>query len=69
MPLISLPGNQRPVDWPSDEVLVFVDRGDVQEPPPVSEGLNQWNRRIGDLVLYEVSPLSEPVLLDRFAEP
>ena len=50
-------------------VLVFVDRGDAQAPPPVSEGLNQWNRRIGDLVLYEVSPLSEPVLLDRFAEP
>ena len=53
-------------------VMVFADRAandaDVPLPSPESR-LRAHRKRIGDLVLYEVSPLGKPQLLDQFYVP
>ncbi len=50
-------------------LMVFVDRieRDFSQPPPGH--LNLFRREIGRLVLYEVSPLDAPVMLDAFYDP
>ena len=49
-----------------EPAVVFVDRADRDRGPSVSEGsgLKVYRHRLGDLVLYEVSHLDHPVLLD-----
>ena len=51
-------------------VIVFVDRveRDTVQPKP-SAGINVFRRQIGRLVLYELSPLSEPLVLPLFHDP
>lgn len=52
-------------------VLVFVDRADAdagQSLPPDS-GLNLFPRRMGELVIYEVSPLGEARVLEYLNSP
>jgi hypothetical protein len=53
------------------EVLVFVDRVryDKGQSVPATSGLNLYRRQIGALVLYELSRLPEPHLLDLFYTP
>ncbi len=52
-----------------ERLIVFVDRieRDTQQPAPA--GLHLFRRQIGKLVLYELSPLDEAALLDRFYDP
>jgi hypothetical protein len=52
------------------EVLVFIDRqaGPEYKMKPGSN-LNLYERRLGSLVLREVSPLDSPRVLGLFAEP
>ncbi|MHC4428114.1 MAG: hypothetical protein ACYS0D_05860, partial [Planctomycetota bacterium] len=52
-------------------VMVFVDRVEQDRPstPPPETPLRRWRKRIGKLVLYEVSPLEEPVFLNLFYDP
>jgi len=52
-------------------VIVFVDHTravDGQPPSLIGSGLNLFERRIGDLVLYEVTHLESPALLSRFMQ-
>lgn len=54
-----------------EKVLVVVDRAKVdkgQSIPPES-GLHLFRREVGGLVLYEVTPLDEPHLLNSFYRP
>ena len=48
------------------EVIVFVDRAKFDSHPSLSPGSNLrlFRRELGDLVLYELSPLDHPALLD-----
>lgn len=52
-------------------VLVFADRADTADDPWIQapEGLNLFKRQVGKLMLYEVTPLSEPRLLGLFYIP
>jgi hypothetical protein len=52
-------------------VIVFVDRAENAHDPAVDEssGLNVYTRRIGDLMLYEVSPLDTMQVLPGFYDP
>ena len=54
-----------------EPVLVFVDRveRDLPSTPPAETHLRRWRRQVGKLVLYEVSSLEEPVLLDLLYDP
>ena len=52
-------------------VVVFVDRAErdpstLQEP---TEGLHLFRRPLGGLVLYELTPLEYPALLEQFFLP
>ena len=55
----------------SEEVVVFVDRvrADPGQSLPQGSGLNLHRRRVGKLVLYELSRLDRPFLLDLFYQP
>ncbi len=50
-------------------VVVFVDRVEVDHPQPQPEGLFLHRRRIDKLVLYELSPLEQPAVLQWFSNP
>ncbi len=52
-------------------VIVFIDRVEADQGPTVDEssGLNLFKRRLGRLVLYELSPLEKPALLQLFYDP
>ncbi len=54
-----------------EPVIVFIDRVEADPGQTVDEssGLNLFNRRLGLLVLYELSPLEEPTLLQLFYDP
>lgn len=52
-------------------MIVFVDhlKKDKGQAVPPSSGLHLFRRVVGALVLYELSPLQRPSLLDRFYDP
>ena len=51
-------------------VMIFVDRLDHDQPAPQApQGLQLFRRTLGELVLYEVSPLTEPGLIDHLRQP
>ncbi len=52
-------------------VIVFIDRVEADQGPTVNESssLNLFKRRLGRLVLYELSPLEKPALLQLFYDP
>ena len=52
-------------------VIVFIDRVEVDSGQTIEEssGLNLFSRRIGKLVLYELSPLAKPAFLELFYDP
>ncbi len=54
-----------------EPVIVFVDRRDRDAGQTLSPGsdLNLYSRHVGSLVLYELSPLDQPRLLDHFYDP
>ena len=54
-----------------EPVIVFMDRVERDSGPTVDEtsGLNLFSRRLGLLVLYELSPLEKPALLQLFFDP
>jgi hypothetical protein len=50
-----------------EEVLVLIDSPPPAKPPrDGSRKLNVFERRIGDVALYEVTPLDKPVAIERF---
>lgn len=53
------------------KVLVFMDRrrDDRALDTPPSSGLNLFRREVGDLVLYEVTPLDQPEVIPRLNIP
>ena len=53
-----------------ERVIVFVDRAESASRPSVSaeSGLHLFHRRVGGLILYELTPLGESHLLDLFYE-
>ncbi len=55
----------------NEPVIVFVDRGDRDAGQTLSPGsdLHLYSRHVGSLVLYELSPLDQPRLLDHFYDP
>lgn len=56
-------------DTDGTPVVVFVDRVEADHPQPQPEGLYLHRRRIGRLVLYELSPLEHPAVLPWFINP
>jgi len=52
-------------------VMIFIDRleNDKQAVPPIEEGKHIFRRELGDLVLYEVTPLNHPGLLHHLRQP
>ncbi len=54
-----------------EPVIVFVDRRDRDPGQTLSPGsdLHLYSRHVGSLVLYELSPLDQPRLLDHFYDP
>ncbi len=54
-----------------EPVIVFIDRVEADSGQTIEEssGLNLFSRRIGRLVLYELSPLEKPALLELFYDP
>lgn len=53
-------------------VLVIIDRTASDKPDSVNAdlgGLNAFRREIGSLVLYEITPLDAPAILDLIGEP
>jgi hypothetical protein len=50
------------------EVLVCVERQGLDPQPvlPRDAGLNLFRRQLGEFVLYEITPLAAPHVLDRF---
>ena len=49
------------------EVIVLIDKPAPARPPKVdSTSLNLFERRIGDVALYEITPLDRPAAIDRF---
>ena len=54
-----------------EPVIVFVDRRDRDAGQTLSPGsdLHLSSRHVGSLVLYELSPLDQPRLLDHFYDP
>jgi hypothetical protein len=55
----------------SHPVVVFIDRlaADSRPSLPGDSGLRLFRREVGTLVLYEVTPLSEPRVLELFYDP
>jgi hypothetical protein len=56
------------------EVMVFVDKRTRDrriEPPSAESGLRMFRRELNDLVMYEVTPFAEPLVMSflRLAEP
>jgi hypothetical protein len=50
-----------------EEVIVLMDKPPPARPPRDASGkLNVFERRIGDVALYEVTPLTEPQAIGRF---
>lgn len=56
---------------PTDEVLVFVDRVERDMGPSLPEGsaLRLFRRQVGKLLLFELTPCSQPRVLDLFYQP
>jgi hypothetical protein len=54
-----------------EPIIVFIDRveADPGQTMDESSNLNLFNRRLGLLVLYELSPLEKPTLLQLFYDP
>ena len=54
-----------------EPVIVFIDRVEADQGLTLDEssGLNLFHRQIGRLVLYELSPLEKPALLELFFDP
>ena len=54
-----------------EPVIVFIDRVEADSGQTIEEssGLTLFSRRIGRLVLYELSPLEKPALLELFYDP
>ncbi len=55
-----------------EPVMVFVDRleNEDNEPPPQPDaGLHVFRRELGSLVLFEVTPLDEPALVEHLTAP
>ena len=52
-------------------IVVFIDRAerDAGQSIESDTGLHLFERRVGDLILYELSPFTEPRLLDSFYDP
>ncbi len=52
-------------------IVVFIDRAerDAGQSIESDTGLHLFERRVGDLILYELSPFAEPRLLDSFYDP
>ena len=52
-------------------VMIFIDRleNDKQAVPPIEDGMHIFRRELGDLVLYEVTPLDHPGLLNHLRRP
>ncbi len=50
-------------------VVVFVDRIESDAAQAAPPGLNLFRRQVGNLVLYEMTPLPEPSLLEEFYHP
>ena len=50
-------------------VVVFIDRVELDQTQPQPEGLHLHRRRIGRLVLYELSSAEQPVVLPWFKNP
>lgn len=50
-------------------VMVFVDRVERDQPQRRPDGLSLYRRRIGRLVLYELSPLDHPAVIQAFFDP
>ena len=49
------------------EVIVLIDKPVPARPPKVdSTSLNIFERRIGDIALYEITPLDKPAAIERF---
>jgi hypothetical protein len=53
------------------DVMVFVDRAECGDNQGLAQnsGLHLFTRNMGDLTLYEVTPLDQPKLLDLFYQP
>jgi hypothetical protein len=54
----------------TENVIVFIDRKDVKADLSdlPAAGLHAFQRDVGELRLYEVSPLNEPHMLEHFHE-
>jgi hypothetical protein len=50
-------------------VMVFADRKEAEVLPAPDSNLHAHRRKVGEIVLYEVSPLPKPYLLDHFYVP
>ena len=50
-------------------LVVFIDRVELDRPQPQPEGLHLHRRRIGKLVLYELSSVEQPAMLPWFENP
>ncbi len=55
----------------NEPIVVFIDRAerDAGQSIESDTGLHLFERRVGDLILYELSPFAEPRLLDSFYDP
>ncbi len=55
----------------NEPIVVFIDRAerDAGQSIESDTGLHLFERRIGDLILYELSPFTEPRLLESFYDP
>lgn len=55
-----------------EPAMIFIDRlenDDKTTVPPVEAGKHIFRRELGDLVLYEVTPLDHPGLIDHLRQP
>jgi hypothetical protein len=54
------------------EVVVLIDRAGIEDgklPRPADPSLRQYRRVMGNLVLYEITPLDRPAVLDALVQP
>jgi len=53
------------------ETIVLADRASFnkEQALPAESGLHLFSRQVGDLVLYECTPLDQPSILDDFYLP
>jgi hypothetical protein len=54
-----------------EKVIVFADQAesDKGQTLPLESGLHLFRRHVGNLVLYECTPLDQPLVLDQFYIP